>query len=451
MHPKVRTACDRCYVLKERCQRATPSAECGRCERLGLACSTVRPVRPVGRRAHKKYGTDKRPQRTQPKTDQILTGLSDHDPEEKALLSFLLVQPGSLDHFVVCPSFQAEQQHSLAVQLPTLPLLKDAFLACAATLKHLQSGNADDLDAEASIRYISKAVNALRSLPASCLQDAAVYHQVGSLLAFSIHSSIGAGVAEISRYCLSAASSIYNEVESGAHTDPWQSFLILQETMDCILYRQKPTIRINTSASSVVDRRLGLCLPLLPHYQDLCVISNSILYAADVNELARLQKQLDDIRRVVEPWQPPNMDQLLERFESAEIVHLLAQAKLYRLGALLLGHRLRYPFGQQDAQGQIWSREIFMELEMAKRVTKRTMRFVTLPFVIAAVEAQGELLRLQALQLVHDCVDQYAPSLQKVTKAFLSRIWHERDMNLTTCWFDSTYKPCPILNSINGS
>lgn len=380
-----------------------------------------------------------------------MNGLSGHNPEEKALLSFFLGQPGSLDHFVVCPSFHDEQQHALAVQLPTVPLLKDAFLACAATLKHLQSGTADDLDADASIRYISKAVNALRSLPASCLQDAAVYHQLGSLLAFSIHSSIGAGVAEISRYCLSAASSLSRETTSDAQTDPWQSFLILQETMDCILYRLKPTLRINTSASPMIDRRLGLCLPLLPHYQDLCVISNSILNATDVDELARLQKQLDDIRGIVEPWQPSNMDQLVGKFDSAEIVHLLAQAKLYRLGALLLGHRLRYPFGQQDAQGEIWSREIMMELDMAKRVTKRIMRFVTLPFVIAAVEAQGESLRHQALLLVHDCVDQYAPPLQKVTKEFLSRIWHERDMKTTTCWFNSTYKPCPILNSINGS
>ncbi|KAK6224113.1 hypothetical protein LQW54_000260 [Pestalotiopsis sp. IQ-011] len=144
------------------------------------------------------------------------------------------------------------------------------------------------------------------------------------------------------------------------------------------------------------------------------------------------------------------MDQLVEKFDSTEVIHLLAQAKLYRLGALLLGHRLRYPFGQQDGQGEIWSKEIMMELEMVKLVTKRTMRFVTLPFVIAAVELRDESSRLKALQLVDDCVDQYAPALQRTTKGFLSRMWHERDMNLTTYWFNSTHKPCPIIDHING-
>ncbi|KAI4595242.1 hypothetical protein KJ359_007218 [Pestalotiopsis sp. 9143b] len=451
MHPKLRTACDRCYELKERCQRATPSGDCGRCERLSLACSIVRPVRPIGRRAHRRPGQDQKSQKCQPDTGVLLNALSGHEPEEEELLSFLLGQPGSLEHFVVCPSFQAEQQRSLAVQLATaLPLFKDAFLACAVTLKHLQTRTADDLDVEVSIRYISKAVNALRSLSVSCPQDAAICHELGSLLAFSIHSAIGVGVADICRYCLSATSPFVLKATSDTETDPWQSFLVYQETMDCILYRQKPTLRIKLPTTSIVDRRLGLTLPLLPYYQDLCSISNAILYATDAAELARLQKQLDDIRCIVEPWQPSNMDQLVEKFESTEIIHLLAQAKLYRLGALLLGHRLRYPFGQQDGQGEIWSKEMMMELEMVKLVTKRTMRFVTLPFVVAAVELRDESSRLKALQLVDDCVDQYAPALQKTTKGFLSRMWHERDMNLTTYWFNSTHKPCPIIDHING-
>jgi hypothetical protein len=237
---------------------------------------------------------------------------------------------------------------------------------------------------------------------------------------------------------------------SDAHKDPWQSFLVLLETMDCLVYRRKPTRTIQIPAF-VVDRRLGLCLPLLPYYHDLCVISNSLLNTTDVSILARLQKQLDGIHAVVESWQPSHSDQLVEQFDSADIVNLLAQAKVYRLGALLVGHRLRFPFGCEDVQAEIWSKEAMMEFEMAKRVTKRSLRFVTLPFIVAAVEVRDKSLRFKTLQRVDDYVDHYAPFLRKATKTFLSRVWHERDLNLTSRWFDSIHKPCPVIDSIDAT
>lgn len=451
--PKLRTACDRCYELKERCERASTSAPCARCDRLGLVCATVRPVRPAGRRAHR---TDSVAGMTlKPSIDACLKNmLPNLQPEEKELLMFLLSQPGSLDQYVACPSFQAGlQQQLFSVQLPAaLPSLKDAFLACAITVKQLQAGTAAiDTGTTFSVHYILRAMDALRSLPVLSSQDAVLCHVLGGLLAFSISSAIGVGVPDICRHCLGTTTPFAGTTVSDAHKDPWENFLILLETMDCLVHRQKPILRIQVPTSVVVDCRLGLCLPLLPYYYDLCVISNSLLNATDVSTLARLQKQLDDIHCIVEPWQPSHLDQLVEQFDSAEIVHLLAQSKVYRLGVLLLGHRLRFPFGQEDVQAEIWSKEVMMELEMAKQVTKRSMRFVTLPFIIAAVEIRDESLRLKTLEGVDDCVDQFAQFMQKATKTFLLRVWHERDLSLTTRWFDSIYKPCPVLDSINAT
>lgn len=456
-NPRLRTACDRCYELKERCERATTSAHCARCERLGLACSTLRPVRPVGRRTcHEKnfvtrltLSKHRKLEQYQPGIDACLDAITDLQPEERELLLFLLHQPESLDHYVVCSSFQAEQQHSLAAQLPAAsPLLKDAYLACAVALKQLQSDSVTDMDTSTCVGYISKAMSALRSLPVLRSQDTVLCHTLGSVLAFSIYSAIGVGVPDICRYCLGTTNSFVGTTMSDAHKDPWQGFLVLLETMDCLVHRRKPTRRIQIPVF-VVDRRLGLCLPLLPYYHDFCVISNSLLNTTDVSILARLQKQLDGIHAVVESWQPSHLDQLVEQFNSAEIVILLAQAKVYRLGALLVGHRLRFPFGCEDVQAEIWSKEAMMEFEMAKRVTKRPLRFVTLPFIVAAVEIRDKSLRLKTLQHVEDYVDHYAPFLRKATKTFLSRVWQERDLNLTSRWFDSIHKPCPVMYSID--
>jgi hypothetical protein len=375
----------------------------------------------------------------------------DQQPEERELLMFLLGEPGNLDKYVVCPSFQVEQQQSLAVQLPAaLPSLKDAYIACAITLKQLQSdAGGAGVDTSLSFHYISKAMSTLRSLPVLLSQDTVVCHTLGSALAFAIFSAIGVGVPDICRYCLGATSSLLNTQASGTQNDPWESFLILLDTMDCFFHRLNPIRRVRVPSGFVVDRHLGLCLPLMPLYHDLCVISNSLVDVNDMVALGRLQTQLEEIYAVVDSWQPTCSAQLIEQFDAAEIVNLLAQAKVYRLAALLMCHRLRYPFGQEDVQADLWSKEVMMELDLAKRVTNQPMRFVTLPFIIAAVEVRGETPRSNTLQSVDDCVDKYAPFMQKATQTFLLRVWHERDLNLTSRWFDSVHKPCPVLNAIS--
>ncbi|OIW26871.1 hypothetical protein CONLIGDRAFT_492099 [Coniochaeta ligniaria NRRL 30616] len=459
-NPKLRTACDRCYELKERCERTTTSARCARCERLGLTCSTVRPVRPVGRRMRR--GKDFIPRTTsrkstrqeqhhQPGIDACLDALPDLQPKEKELLLFLLGQPESLDQYIVCSSFQAEQQHSLAAQLPAAsPSLKDAYLACAVALKQLQSGSVTDTDTSTCVGYISKAMSALRSLPVVRPQDAVLCHTLGSLLAFSIYSAIGVGVPDVCRYCLDTTDAFVGTAMSEVQNDPWHSFLVLLETTNCLVHRRKPTRRIQIPDFGV-DRRLGLCLPLLPYYHDLCVISNSLLDTTDTAILARLEKQLDGIHAVVESWQPSHTDHLIEQFDPAEIVNLLAQAKVYRLAALLVGHRLRFPFGREDSRAEIWSREAMMELEMAKRVTKRPLRFVTLPFLVAAVEVRDESLRCDTLRRVDDYVDCWAPFLRRETKTFLARVWRERDLEISRRWFESVVRPCPVIDYIDAT
>ncbi|TEY49881.1 hypothetical protein BOTCAL_0282g00070 [Botryotinia calthae] len=456
---KFRTACDRCYELKERCERASPSTYCARCDRLGVTCSTVRPVRPVGRRAqHTDSVTRLTPRKSrklaqnQPSIDSSLNVLPNLQPEEEELLSFFLSQSENLNQFIAYPSSQAGKQQLFSVQLSSaLPSFRDAFLACALSVKQPQTGTVGDAGTTFSVRYILKAMDALRSLPVLSSQDAVLCHALGGLLAFSISSAIGVGVPDVCRHCLGTTTPFMGAAVSDVQDDPWGSFLILLETMDCLMHRQQPILRIRVPTSVVIDCRLGLCLPLLPYYHDLCVISNTLLNTTDTNDLARLQKQLHDIHCIVEPWHPSQLDGLIECFDSTEIVHLLAQTKVYRLGVLLVGHRLRYPFGQEDSQAEIWSKEVMMELEMAKLVTKKSMRFVTLPFIIAAVEVRDENLRANTLERVDDCVDDFAQFMQKATKTFLSRVWHERDANLTTRWFDSIHKPCPVLNALTAA
>lgn len=76
---------------------------------------------------------------------------------------------------------------------------------------------------------------------------------------------------------------------------------------------------------------------------------------------------------------------------------------------------------------------------------------MTLPFIAAAIEIQDLDERDNVIQKVDLYVDHFAPAVQKATKTFLSRVWHERDMHTHCSWFDSIHKPCAVLESIQGS
>ncbi|KAJ2996298.1 hypothetical protein NUW58_g1012 [Xylaria curta] len=443
---QLRTACDRCYELKARCARASTAVSCARCERLDLVCSTVRPVRPAGRRLQKRTLPAPATPSKESEISAWLENVPGLLPEERELLVFLLGRPENIDCYVVCPRFQVAAQQSLVAQLlVALPTVKDAYLACASALKQLDP--ALSIGTDNSVRHASSALKTLRSLTISSSQDAALCLTLGAALALSVYSTIGVGVADICHYCLTATNPFVENVVSDRHTEPWHGVLVLLETMDCLCHRRKPTLRIQPRNSESVDRHLGLCSPLLPYYYDLCVISHSLANTADTSVLASVQKRLDGIHTSVEAWIPSHMSHLVGQFETAEIVALLAQAKTYRLGALLVSHRLRHGFGQHDEQADIWSREIMMELEMARRVTERPVRYVTLPFLIAAVELQDPSARNKALQSIVDYVDHFSLVIQKAARNFLCRVWNDRDLQITSCWFDSIHKPCPILQS----
>ena len=450
----LRTACDRCYELKERCVRAGINDVCRRCNRLDLTCSTVRPQRPAGRRPRHRKQSDSGIGSSSSSTVDVATWLQEAPdldllPVERELLIFLLSQPERLAYYTVSPRFQAAEQRSLAAPLPAaLPVLKDAYLACAGALKRLESGSTAE-DQSASLRHASSAMGILRSFLVANSEDAALCLTLGARLALFAYSAVGVGVADICRYCLSITNPFIEDLLSDADPDsePRQSFLVLMETMDCLVHRRQPTLRIRPRVENV-DRHLGLSLPLLPYYHDLCVINYSLANNTDASYLARLQKELVDIEGAVERWQPFH-PHLVKEFESAEVVNLLAQAKVYRLGGLLLSHRLRHEFGQKDGQAEIWAKEVLMELDLAQKITKQPIRCVTMPFLVAAIEIRGPQARIKALQDVDKYVDQFAPLVQKAAKTFLSRVWRERDLKITTCWFDSAHKPCVVWHYVD--
>ncbi|KAL6245727.1 hypothetical protein RBB50_007726 [Rhinocladiella similis] len=365
--------------------------------------------------------------------------------------------PESLSCYVMGPTFEDDERRSLVALLPTaLPVLKDAYVAFAGVLKLMYSNPHHMVtvdDEHTNLLHALAAMKILRALQVSTPQDMALCLTLGTLLALFSYSAVGRGVYEISQHCLSTARPFIEQGMMDVDMEARIVYLTLQEIMDCLVHRRMPTIRSHwqrlCAGKDMIDRHLGLCVPLLPYYHDLCVASHSLANTTDASYMALIEKQLSHIQAELNVWRPSTSDQFLERFTSTEVIHLLAQARVYRLAALLVSHRLRYAFGVNDDQATVWANEIMSELGLVQEATKRPIRSVTLPFIAAAIEMQSPDARSQALHDTEMHVDQFTPAVQKATKSFLFRVWQERDDKLVTSWFDSTYKPCVVLASID--
>jgi hypothetical protein len=372
--------------------------------------------------------------------------------KDRDLMTYLLDRPEALDYLVVVSSFRSAQQRSLIASLSgSFPLLKDAYLACADALLSLHTGKPTDEIKFTSLGHASSAMIILRSLSVTTAQDAALCLAIGAALSLYVYSAVGDGIAHISHYCISASDPYMGMETVDEAMDSNYSFLVLLQTMECLVHRRKPTRRSSLRLLERVDRHLGLCQPLLPLYHDLCAASYTLANDSNTNCLARVHKKLDQIEAAVGNWVPYCPPQIVENISSVEMVDLLAQARVYRLAALLVSHRLRHVFGSEDEKADFLSKEIMMELQLAKVITKEPLRCVTLPFIIAAIEVRSTDTRLKTLCAVEDYVDRFAPVIQKATRTFLTRVWHERDAKTIFCWFDSVHKPCVVLNAIDSA
>lgn len=381
----------------------------------------------------------------------LLQGAPQLSVEEKGQLQFLLNDPLTLEYTVVSPRFTEAERNSFAAPFKAaLPILKDAYLAYAGALKSLHSDYASEEDDPKNLRYATNAMATLRGLPVTNAGDAELCLALGYTLSLCVYAVIGVGVSDVCHYCLTITKPFMGVPNIGSDAQLRIRLLVLLETMECIVHRQKPTLRLETSVPESLDRHLGLSIPLLPYYHDICAISHSLVDGNNETPRGLFYLQLDDIQTHLRNWMPSPTMAFIHEVSTTEAVHLLAQAKAFRLGGLLLVHRLKHPFGREDEQADLWSREVMMELKLAQSLSNTPTRFVTMPFILAAVEVRDPDEREKALGNVDKYVDQFTPAVQKATKTFLTRIWHERDAHMVYSWFDSVHKPCVVLDAVGS-
>ncbi|CAG8930268.1 unnamed protein product [Penicillium salamii] len=212
---------------------------------------------------------------------------------------------------------------------------------------------------------------------------------------------------------------------------------IIIDTVECLVHREIPIIRLGSMQRIVVDRYAGLCATLLPHLYDICECSHALKTTAfepESDALYAIWERLDDIEESIRRWRAQTPPRLFETYGQNAVLAMITQANVYRLAGLLVIHRLRYPLGVEDEQAQKFANNIFAELAFfAKSADQSASALpVVFPLTVAMFEIEGP---------GEDLLDRLAAfTVQSVSafrlRDFIKIVRQSRESGFKGVWFD---------------
>lgn len=482
-HPSPkRRPCDRCHIVKERCRWPSGNTSaCERCSRLSFLCLSNRSVGKKGRKARLATGNrlllrranidilSETPRSSSPTSSneslatptpseavyspdmalspsdngfQIKIGrsvslLPDLTTVEIRLLDIMLHRQIEIDKYIVGPSFREQHQQTFIDHIKIgMPLVKDAFIACGTLLVRN-----DDLPLvpyrSIGYRRAAAAVESLRDLQIHSSQDVSLVLIFGmAMVTFALHRS--GGEAPLCRHVLGLVKPLHdNDFSLMQNLGPdGTSFLICllgTEIMICILKCQLPSIRLREDDfGQLVDRFIGVSVSMLTHLYDVCqlaqLIHQSQCRRGNIIMDENIARQLARTENAVEKWQPSVPTDFLEgRFTPTEVVKMLTQAKVLRLAASLIIHRLHYAFGTYEAKAKAISCAILDELNLVLCLTGSSMPFVDLAFFVACLEIRDSEQQAAALERSRHIVD-FSDRTRDELESWLISFWATMDI-----------------------
>lgn len=470
-------ACDRCYAGKERCTYSESSKECDRCLRLSHSCVQNRPVQRPGRKPRSKTvaatpassdaAANASNFEAKPDSPLALTmtmtpasavsfpdvffndafvvptpidpflglELSDLKPHEELCLRRILDKTWFSQYMVVAPHFADEQQTELtSYLLSAFDLMKDGYIACYSAFSVAMGFELEGFDHKENLSRGALVVQKLRSSSRPRPDELLPWICLGLAIVTFAQCALGTDATPVRRHVLSYVNTLGDSAIEYMH-NPMVVCLTTLEINECLVRRQIPILRPQAPDQPIIDRYMGLSLSLLPLLYDVCKLSNE-LKTADEFELPVLLDVLEDVRRSVESWQPIAPDNFIDDFTAMEVSHMCTQSRAYQTAALLYIHRLKSPFNSGDDLGGFMSRSILSDLELARRTTGRAPRYVTMPFILAAIEAKTVEDMEKAIEWTDLYVDNTSPRTRANVKAFLSALWCIRDSSTGFGWLD---------------
>lgn len=356
---------------------------------------------------------------------------------EQHLFGLVILRTRFIDRFLLGPSFREGQQQAIITRLhEALPLLKDAYLSCAAFEIAEEDMQDSGLSPDACYQKAASAVSTLRSIQIHDSKDASICLSLGlATVTFAI--LVGKGAAfPISRHTLGLIKPMYESTWTILDSDSLAFLICLIETevSGCLLRHKIPTLRFRVPEYDFVDRYLGLSSPLLAHLYDVCEISEALSHVCG-SHTPHLIEILADIEHRVDSWHPSPPLDFLTNYTQFEIVHILAQAEIFRYTIQLIIYRLRCPFGSDMDKATSLSNAIMRSFDQVYIITKKNIRCMAFSYMVASFEVFDPDDRCAALKKVGETVG-FSSSAKERTKQLLHSFWRVVDTHAGLYWYN---------------
>ncbi|KAJ6104264.1 hypothetical protein N7523_010584 [Penicillium sp. IBT 18751x] len=336
-------------------------------------------------------------------------------------------------------SFVPESQKTVyAILQLSAPTLTEGYLAFIGLMTSYQRSlimrrNAPDM------KKAALGLQRLRSVKITQIYDAACALFLGqTMYVFNVLTAHDSSTAHsIIRSSLMSTKSWFSTLLQYPVMDTIIMTPILIDTVECLARREIPIIKLPVTERIIIDRYAGLCTSLLPILYDLCVCSHDM--KRNVTDLGSdscpgHSQRLAEIEEKILHWKPRTSPQMFEDFAQHEILAMVTQANVYRLAALLVIHRLRYPLGVQDGAGRDLANSIFAEMSFfTKSETQKTTALpIVFPLTVSMFEIQGPGEAL--LERLSSFTVQSTSALR--LQEFVKRVRASRETGFGGLWFE---------------
>lgn len=450
-------ACDRCYSLKVRCLSG-PAAKCYRCYRLHKLCTfyrrrgkrgpkprtlTPNPLESSGEPGSLSSSINTPYFRPYPVGSQAVIDQGDQSAQELALATILrheaLFAPvpactasSICSFFSLGPQLSMDMYRMIRSRVAEAPaLLLRPYVAVSRVFPRCNANNKTPCS-EADWSSCASALQALRGARISRPEHVGIFVSLGMSLVTFHRLISGISASSICRFTLSLIRSSYYSEQLSESGTMGLVYLVFLDTTQSLFRAQVPVIEYRVKDPCWVDQQAGLCGRLLPLLYRLCLLGASIR-AGDGQNI--LPSSFDKLQEELNAWAPTVSQTVRERFSGAEMSLLIAQASLHRTGALLFLHRLRYPFGERDAEAGDLARSIVDGMEHCLTVAGRYPPNMTLILLVAGAEMHDMIGKQRILLLVSRILgSNFYPFIANL-RLFLRRVWAGRDQRRTRYLF----------------
>lgn len=435
-----RRSCDLCFKLREKCTWSNNPKECDRCRRIPRTCSSQRPHQPIGRKPRYLIKSlsvlaSKLPPALHP-FSHVFRNL---DTFEEAVVT-RFTEPGFFNELMTVPRVgRAMHQQAMYALLRSWDETRDGCFSMFGAFATAKSIELPGYDYEENLHRGTRALKTFRTMPCPTThQDVMPWLWLGISVLIYAHCGLGYSGNTVRRYIL------YHLCQLGEQGREYASHpsivsLIALDIHECLLHRRMPVMNFPLSDDVGDDTFLGLCAPLVRFSYQLASLS----YNWGEGRVG--ESVLKELEASVEAWQPAFAPKWSQDLSILEATHVLSQARVHKTMMLLFAHRLRHPFGQEDATAQRMAHSIFSELDLATAATGEPPMWVMTPFLMAAMEATDTDERnnnvIRNLPMYGDKV---SPKSRQLAQDFLEALWAYRDQKSEFRWIDNMVRLPPL-------